>query len=172
MNSQNIQTYCVFCIAGQEGKVIEALNNHGYFAFSPTVMKWKPGKNGIRKAATRLLPGYVFFDSQKEPTWREISANSSVIRVLQYNDGVRALRDKDTEFITWLKQYDGVIDISQAIQVGSKIQFIGGPLKGMDGRITKVNKNRKQVQVALGEENSLIRTIWCGIEYVQPEEGE
>lgn len=57
--------------------------------------------------------------------------------------------------------------MSKVIQVGTKLQFVDGPLKDMDGRIVKVNKNRKQVQVSIGEEENLMRTVWCSIEYIE-----
>ena len=37
----------------------------------------------------------------------------------------------------------------------------------MAGHVTKVNKNRKQVQIVLGDEGTLLHSIWCSIEYVE-----
>lgn len=143
------------------------LKQLGYFALAPLVMKWQPRAGGLRKSACRLLPGYVFFDSEVEPDWQSIHSCDAVLRILQYDDGERAMRDLDADFVAWLKKYNGTIEISHVMQAGTKLNFIDGPLKDIEGKIVKVNKNRKQVQVALGGEKSIIRTVWCSIEYIE-----
>lgn len=50
--------------------------------------------------------------------------------------------------------------------MGSRIQFIDGPLKELGGLVVKVNKNRKQVAINIGDE-SLAMLVWCAIEYVE-----
>lgn len=56
--------------------------------------------------------------------------------------------------------------MSSAVKVGSMIEFIDGPLKNLNGRITKVNKSRRQVQVSFGSENGIISKVWCSMEFV------
>lgn len=162
--------YCLFCIAGGESSVVRNLNRLGYQAISPIVLKWKPVNGQLRKRPARLLPGYIFFEADQgsAPDWRNIRAIQKVLRILQYDDGARALREADCEFVQWLKRYSGVIDVSQAVQEGTKIRFVNGPLKDLGGTVIKVNKSRKQVAVNLGDE-SAIKIVWCGIEYVEAE---
>lgn len=161
------QTYCLFCKPGQEQTAIADLKKKGYSTLAPLVVRWKKGEGGVRKSTCRLLPGYVFFDAQCTPDWSYILGSLGVIRVLKYDDGEYALRGDDLEFIEWLKKYDGTIEISRVIQVGSRIEFIDGPLKEMEGKVIKVNKSRKQVQISLGSSDSLMRTVWCSIDYIK-----
>ena len=167
MEETREHTYCLFCISGQESKVMAMLKSHGYIPLAPLVMHWKPEAGRLKKSARRLLPGYVFFEADADPDWQSIRADEAVLRILQYDDGERAMRDSDAAFVAWLKKYDGTIEISQAVRVGTKLEFIGGPLKDMEGKIVKVNKGRRQVQIALGDEQSMMRTIWCSIEYIE-----
>ncbi|HOG01112.1 MAG TPA: transcription termination/antitermination NusG family protein [Clostridia bacterium] len=162
--------YCLFCIAGGESSVVRNLDRLGYQAISPVVLKWKPVDGQLKKRPCRLLPGYIFFEAGQDnvPDWSDIRAIRKVLRILQYDDGTRALREADYEFVQWLKRYSGVIDVSQAVQEGTKIRFVNGPLKDLGGTIVKVNKSRKQVAVNLGSE-SAIKIVWCGIEYVEAE---
>ena len=37
----------------------------------------------------------------------------------------------------------------------------------MEAKVLKVNKSRKTVQIALGDEDAIFRNIWCSIEYVE-----
>ncbi|OQB24311.1 MAG: transcription antitermination protein NusG [Firmicutes bacterium ADurb.Bin182] len=162
--------YCLFCIAGGESSVVKNLHRQGYQAISPIVLKWKPVNGQLKKRPDRLLPGYIFFETDRNnmPDWSDIRTIRKVLRILQYDDGTRALRDADYEFVQWLKRYSGVIDVSQAVQEGTKIRFVNGPLKDLSGTVVKVNKSRKQVAVNLGTE-SAIKIVWCGIEYVEAE---
>ena len=172
MESTNKDVYCLFCVTGGEGSIIKNLQRLGYNALSPIVLKWKPVGSKMKKSPSRLLPGYVFFEAEKEctPEWPNIRSIQKVLRILQYDDGGRALRDSDNAFYQWLKSYSGVIDVSQAVQEGTKIRFVSGPLKDLNGTVVKVNKSRKQVAVNLGSD-SAIRLVWCGIEYVQESQG-
>ena len=79
----------------------------------------------------------------------------------------RELRGADLDFVTWLKQYEGLIDVSEVVKVGTKIAFVSGPLMGMEAQVLKVNKSRRQVQISVGGEGNMFHTIWCAIEYIQ-----
>ena len=162
-----MEIYCLFCKSGQEGAVIALLKRHGWEAFSPFTVRNVPGENGLKRTKARLLPGYVFFDAQDEPDWDLIRRFSGVLKTLHYEDGARALRAEDLAFVKWLKRYEGMVDVSQVIKVGTKIAFVSGPLVGMEARVLKVNKSRRQVQIALGNEDAFFRSIWCAIEYIE-----
>lgn len=112
------------------------------------------------------MPGYVFFDADTEPTWNRILKDSAVLKLLSYGDGEYALRGTDLEFIDWIKKNNGIIEMSSAVKVGSMIEFVAGPLKDMNGKIIKINRSRRQVQVSFGSENGIISKVWCSMEFV------
>lgn len=159
--------YCLFCKGGEEGRVMEMLRQRGAIPLSPLVARPQQGKQGLRRAQARLLPGYVFFEQPDTPPWEGIQRFSSVLKVLQYEDGERALRHEDLDFVLWLKKYEGLIDVSEVVKVGTKIAFVSGPLVGMEAKVLQVNKSRKAVQIAVGDQDSLLQAVWCSIEYVQ-----
>lgn len=162
-----MESYCLYCKSGQEGLMIDLLKHDGYAAFSPLAVRCKPEAGGIRRSKARLLPGYVFFDAETEPDWEAIRRYSGVLKILRYEDGNCALRGDDLGFVKWLRRYEGMIDVSQVVKVGTKIAFVGGPLVGMEAKVLKVNKSRKSVQIALGGEDAIFRNIWCTIEYIE-----
>lgn len=112
------------------------------------------------------MPGYVFFDADTEPAWNRILKDSAVLKLLSYGDGEYALRGTDLEFIDWIKKNNGIIEMSSAVKVGSMIEFVVGPLKDMNGKIIKINRSRRQVQVSFGSENGIISKVWCSMEFV------
>ena len=162
-----MNSYCLFCKSGQEGLVIDLLKRRGLTAFSPLAVRNKPGEQGLRRTKARLLPGYVFFESENEPDWDAIRRFSGLLKILHYEDGTRALRNEDLAFVRWLERYEGLVDVSEVVKVGTKIAFVSGPLVGMEAQVLKVNKSRKQVQIALGGEDAIFRNIWCSIEYIE-----
>ena len=109
----------------------------------------------------------MFFDAEDSPDWTTILRYSGGLRVLRYEYGACALHGEDLAFVEWLKRYEGLVDVSQVVKVGTKIAFVGGPLVGMEAKVLKVNKSRKTVQIALGGEDAMFRNIWCSIEYVE-----
>ena len=155
-----------FCCSGKENSVIKMLKNEGFPAIAPTVMHWTGGAAQPKKTARRLMPGYVFFDADTEPTWNRILKDSAVLKLLSYGDGEYALRGTDLEFIDWIKKNNGIIEMSSAVKVGSMIEFVAGPLKDMNGKIIKINRSRRQVQVSFGSENGIISKVWCSMEFV------
>ncbi len=146
---------------------MELLKRGGMFAFSPLAVRNKPGEKGLKRVKARLLPGYVFFDAEQEPDWETIRRFSGVLKVLRYEDGACALRGEDLRFVDWLKRCDGVIGVSEVVKVGTKIAFVSGPLVGMEAKVVKVNKSRRQVEIALGDGDVLFRNVWCSIEYIE-----
>ena len=101
------------------------------------------------------------------PRSNRTPAYSSVLKILHYQDETPELRGADLDFVTWLKQYEGLIDVSEVVKVGTKIAFVSGPLMGMEAQVLKVNKSRRQVQISVGGEGNMFHTIWCAIEYIQ-----
>lgn len=162
-----MESYCLFCKSGQEGTVIELLAHKGFAALSPLAVRNKPDAGGLRRTKARLLPGYVFFDAEEEPDWDSIRRFSGVLKILRYEDGACALRGDDLAFVRWLRHYEGLVDVSQVVRVGTKIAFVGGPLVGMEAKVIKVNKSRKTVQIAIGDGDVMFRNIWCSIEYIE-----
>lgn len=145
---------------------MELLERSGAAAFSPLAVRSRPEAGGLRRTKARLLPGYVFFDAE-DPDWERIRRWSGVLKTLRYEDGSAALRGEDLAFVQWLKRYEGLVDVSQVVKVGTKIAFVGGPLVGMEAKVMKVNKGRKLVQIALGDGEAMFRNIWCSIEYIE-----
>ena len=162
--------YCLFCKGGQEQNVMRMLEERGALPLAPLAVHVRPGSMGMEKERRRLLPGYVFFEQETEPDWMGIARHSAVLKVLHYQDEDPALRGADLAFVRWLKMHEGLIDVSEVVKVGTKIAFVSGPLLGMEGQVLKVNRGRRQVQIAIGDEGNLFHTIWCSIEYVQERE--
>jgi hypothetical protein len=61
----------------------------------------------------------------------------------------------------------GVIGVAEVVEGGTKIAFVSGPLVGMEAKVVKVNKSRRQVEIAIGDGDVLFRNVWCSIDYIE-----
>lgn len=163
--------YCVFCKTGFEDGVEESLKQFGYAAMLPKLKKWERANGRLVEKQRCLLPGYVFFEAAAGEDIARAGHIPNAIKLLQYDDGEYALRGKDLEFIEWLRKHDCIIESTKVIKEGTKIRFIEGPLCELDGKVIKVNKSRRQVQIELNNANGILSTIWCAIEYIEPQQG-
>ena len=152
--------YCVFCRTGFEAGIESRLKRRGYATLVPKIKKFKPSGGKLVEKELCLLPGYVFFETdEKELDVRSINTLQNAIKLLQYDD-----------FVEWIRRHDGTIEPTKVIKEGTKIRFVEGPLCELNGRVLKVNKSRRQVQIELNNADGLLSTIWCAIEYVEPEQ--
>jgi len=158
--------YCLFCISRYTDDVVRRLDGLGYESVSPLLVcdVFKAGSYVREKRA--LLPGYVFFYTDlQQPNWREISKIANVIRPLEYCDGCRTLRGEDLRFAFWIRSHGGLIEISKALRVGTKISIISGPLKEYEGFIMEVNKKRRVAAVQIGLDGQ-IKKVWMAFECI------
>ena len=144
--------YCVFCRTGFEAGIESRLKRRGYATLVPKIKKFKPSGGKLVEKELCLLPGYVFFETDEK------------------DDGEYRLRGADLDFVEWIRRHAGTIEPTKVIKEGTKIRFVEGPLCELNGRVLKVNKSRRQVQIELNNANGLLSTIWCAIEYVEPEQ--
>ncbi len=158
--------YCLSCFCGQERKVEAFIKQSGYKVVSALAERTIIKKGKRRREFRSLLPGYVFVLSKETPVWRDMVRFQYITRLLRYSDGSSCLRGKDLEFVRWLQRHNGVIETSKAIQEGTKIKIVSGPLKEYEGKIIKVNKRQKSAAIRI-ESEKLACTIWLSFDFIE-----
>ena len=159
---------CLFCITGKEQSIVDQIQNScpDVRATAMRQLKYRTCKKVKTQEETILLPSYVFFEA---PSSMEPSAEfprQNIIRVLSTDDGMWQLQGEDERFVKWVFQYDGLLGFSQAYKENDRIRIISGPLKDMEGKITRVDKRGKSGQVVLSFYGKEI-AIWLGFELVE-----
>lgn len=154
---------CLFCATGKERAVAERtrLADASVRAFAARQEKHKTTKGQKSKVDEIFLPGYVFFETDRKTL--DWLPRLDVIRVLTYGEGIWQLAGEDERFARWLFQYDGLLSFSKAYREGDQIRIASGPLKDMEGQITKVDKRGRSGQVALRFAQKTIR-VWLGFD--------
>ena len=166
---------CVFCKSGQEEAAVRLLlSTPGMLhAFVPRKVEHRSEK-GVKSTVKKVLfPGYVFFQAEENwaPTLTMYYADY-ILRLLQ-TDGSWPLKGSDEQLARWLLEHDGLLDMSKAYQEGSRVIVKSGPLKELEGIITKVDRHNRNGQITLdlfGRKTS----VWLAFELVdvKPENTE
>ena len=163
---------CIFCITGREFAVAQRLEKAipGLKAISPVKLRYRRMDGVAHEEKVILFPGYVFFEVQagSDIEIRTIYIDQDVLKVLFVDDEKKDWRlgDPDKSIAKQFFDMNGVIGFSEAyFDEGDRIHIVKGFLKEHEGKIRRVNRRAKTVQIDLviGNKNA---TIWLGYEEI------
>ena len=162
---------CIFCKTGQEEAAARLLNTtpRMHHAFVPKKVEHRSQK-GVRSTTQKVLfPGYVFF--QAEPNWHPTLLMYHVDYILRIltKDGSWHLHGDDAQLVQWLIEHDGLLGMSKAYAKGTRVIIKSGPLKELEGIITKVDRHNRNGMVTL-DMFGRKTTIWLPFELMESEE--
>ena len=128
-------------------------------------------KQGVRKESLApIFPGYVFLRTEILDTdvfW-SLRRTSGFYRFLRDNRHVEPLGTADERLITHFLSFGEVVEKSRVVyDENQKIRVVDGPMKGLEGRIVKVDKRkgRAKIELTLYEDAFLID---FGFEVLEP----
>lgn len=159
---------CVFCLTGKERLVATGIELFSKKARARAVLQtMRHTKDGVTTLQNDVvIPGYVFFEAPADVAIHELVPLDDLISVLSYSDGDWRLFGDDEDYAKFIFKYDGVLSLSKAHKVGERIVIIEGPLKDLEGQITRIDKRNRSGQVTLhfaGKEQK----IWLGFDIVK-----
>jgi transcriptional antiterminator NusG len=97
------------------------------------------------------------------------------LRFLPENEDIRPLSDEDKRVIAHLVSYGEVVQPSRVrFDENSRILVLEGPLKGLEGRITKVDRRKGRAKVRLDLYNNSFEVDFAfeSMERLKPREHE
>lgn len=169
--STDLQLGCIFCKTGQEEAAARLLNTtpRMHYAFVPKKVEHRSEK-GIRTTTQKVLfPGYVFF--QAEPDWHPtlLMYHADYILRILTKDGNWHLHGDDAQLVQWLMEHDGLLGMSKAYTKGTRVIIKSGPLKELEGIITKVDRHNRNGMVTLDLFGRRM-SVWLAFELMESEE--
>lgn len=159
---------CVFCITGKEQVVANCIQiynkNVRAKAASQTIRHTCQGVTRLQNDV--ILKGYVFFETSADVNINGLLPPNDILSVLSYSDGDWRLCGDDLAYAKWIFKYNGVLPLSKAYKVGDRIYIVDGPLKDLEGSITRIDKRNRSGQVTIyfaGREQK----VWLGFDIVK-----
>jgi len=122
-----------------------------------------------RLEQSALFPGYFFIDTSKdriEEVATRLRFFSDFNIVLSTDGDFLPLTEEESAFAERLYNEGGNFDMSVGIIVGDKIKVTGGPLIGLEGHITKINRHKRIAYVDINMFGKKTRAV-VGLEIVE-----
>jgi transcriptional antiterminator NusG len=114
-----------------------------------------------REELAAIFPGYVFIEADEltaQDYWT-LRRVPGFYRFLKSNHNVQPLGDNDRRLLVHFLSFGEVVDKSKVVFTeNQRIEVLEGPLKGLEGRIVKVDKRKGRAKVKLDmyEESFLV----------------
>ena len=169
------QMWCV--LYGKDGDeermeqfVRGVLPGHSYSrCFHPLQHKMMRHSGEWRDIVFRLLPGYVFIETDDPKRVYQVLKNTPKQLLFSTDDAVSVLAGDDAALLENIMDQDGQIGISTVRVAGEEkdgrkqIEYLSGPLITVADRVTRVNLHRRiaRVMTGLAGERKWINLDFC-----------
>jgi transcription termination/antitermination protein NusG len=128
--------YAIWTRSRHEQVVREQLERKGYEAFLPTITKWSRWKDRKKRVDWPLFPGYCF--ARFDPLERlPILKCTGVVNIVSFDGDIVAIPDFEIDGVRRLVESDLQFDPCPLIREGTMVEVVGGPLKGVVGRLVR-----------------------------------
>ena len=128
-------------------------------------------KNGKEKDSLKsIFPGYVFLEADELETdmYWNLRKTNGFYKFLKDNRNVEPLSGRDLDLLTHFLSFGEVVEKSTVyFDENKRIQVTQGAMKGLEGKIVKVDRRKKRakVQLSLYESSFLVD---FGFEVMEP----
>jgi transcriptional antiterminator NusG len=125
-------------------------------------------RNGkYEKVLKKLFPGYILVQTElNDEMYQSIKYIPHLIKILGYGTNYSPINEAEIAMILKLINNEGIIDYSKVLIENSTVHVKDGPLIGLEGLITRINKHTRRAKIKLnfiGEP----RIIELGIEMLE-----
>lgn len=99
-----------------------------------------------------IFPGYLFLerDTVDSELYLKMKSIPGFSQFLPSNRNIKPLDDRDSSVLTHFLQFGQIVDKSLATyDENDRIRVVSGPLKGLEGRIVKVDRRKGRAKVIL-----------------------
>ena len=137
---------------------MNALKSEGFYETEKDKLFWPRRtlvrtKKGIKKTKTdALYPGYLFYISPSVSTeiYKLYRRIPGFVRFLKDNQHIEPLSAEDESIICHFRSFGEIAETSKVyFDEQNKIQILAGPMKGLEGKIVKVDKRKRRAKVVL-----------------------
>ncbi len=138
----------------EEGKLMAAWCRNG----DPGVLLWPRRSLRVRRrgrwqdAVAPIFPGYLFVkaDEVDSGLYQCIRRLPGFVRFLPSSERIRPLDQRDTELLSHFLSFGEIVQRSKAtFDLNQRILVLSGPLVGLEGSITRVDRRKGRARVRL-----------------------
>ena len=163
--------YVIWTLTGGERKAKEEISkliNKDLYndVFYPEIVKQYRIKGEWIDRKVPMFPGYLFVETDTiEEFDKQINKISGFHKVLEHDKQYYPISNTDYELIHLAYKNKGVFDVSRGVIEGGKTKIITGPLKGLEGIVTKIDRHNRTATIEVNMFNSKT-TVKVGLEII------
>ena len=128
---------------------------------------WTPYKIWLKKSEyeekqilKKMFPGYIFIDTDHpDEVFGLIKQEKKCMGMLKSGNELIPISEEDKQIIQFFTGNDGIAGVSLCVLENGRLKILDGPLKGMDDKIFRLERNNKKawirVQNLLGKDREL-----------------
>ena len=109
-------------------------------------------KGVLKESLSPIFPGYLFFQAEElnsDIHWI-LRRTSGFVRYLKSNQDIEPIEGSDKELLLHFLHFGEIVEKSQVqFDENKRIKVINGPMKGLEGRIVKVDKRKRRAKISL-----------------------
>lgn len=123
----------------------------GVFHWPRRKLRLRRGGRWVDSVAS-IFPGYLFLETERviPEHYLRLSGVPGFLRFLASNDNILPLSPEDQEIVRHFLSFGSVVGTSRVLfDEDKRITVLAGPLKGLEGRIVKVDRRKGRAKVRL-----------------------
>ncbi len=109
-------------------------------------------KGVLKESLSPIFPGYLFFQAEELTSdihW-VLRRTPGFVRYLKNNQNIVPIEGSDKELLLHFLHFGEIVEKSQvSFDENKRIKVISGPMKGLEGRIVKVDKRKRRAKISL-----------------------
>ncbi len=109
-------------------------------------------KGVLKENLSPIFPGYLFFLAEEltpDIHWI-LRKTTGFVRYLKSNQNIEPIEGPDKELLLHFLHFGEIVEKSQVrFDENKRIKVISGPMKGLEGRIVKVDKRKRRAKISL-----------------------
>lgn len=113
-------------------------------AFIPRYERMKRYQGEWHKEQLPMFPGYIFLVTERvDELFQELKVVPELTKIL--GDGIMFIPIRDEEKTLLMNMGNGnhVTEMSSGYLVGEQVVILSGPMKGMEGKIRKIDRHKR-----------------------------
>lgn len=135
-STESERWFAVWTRSRHEQMVRDQLAARHIEAFLPTIPRWSRWKDRKKKIDWPLFPGYCFAKADPQATLPILKC-SGVVSIVSFDGRPAPIPDAEVDSIRLLIGSELRYDPCPLLKTGALVEVVGGPLRGVVGRLTR-----------------------------------
>lgn len=135
-STESERWFAVWTRSRHEQMVRDQLAARHIEAFLPTIPRWSRWKDRKKKIDWPLFPGYCFAKVDPQATLPILKC-SGVVSIVSFDGRPAPIPDAEVDSIRLLISSELQYDPCPLLKTGALVEVVGGPLRGVVGRLTR-----------------------------------